>query len=233
MRQDPFSLFRSTFDIRTYRLCRRVLMFHHFPDELDGTADYLVRSTDFEYKETPVASFIASMTQAAMCSSRTGSYFKKSLPKLEFKYTEVQVDETVHEIDAESIKNLPYGVDGTRYQWVDLDSEGLDRRSDRAGRCLVLQAQPRQRHIRPARSGSCPSRPWPRLSGGQQQLLDLAGEGHLDLVQFDGPMAGFYERTAGRRLGAIHAVSSPSRTSIPKTRTFASWTSRAMAFRTS
>ena len=37
VRQDPFSLFRSTFDIRTYRLCRRVLMFHHFPDELNGT----------------------------------------------------------------------------------------------------------------------------------------------------------------------------------------------------
>ena len=32
------------------------------------------------------------------------------------------------------------------------------------------------------------------LSGGRQQLLDLAGEGHLDLVQYDGPMAGFYRR---------------------------------------
>src|SRR5208283_2942404 len=34
------------------------------------------------------------------------------------------------------------------------------------------------------------------LSAGRQQLLDLAGDGHLDLVQFDGPMAGFHERTA-------------------------------------
>ena len=34
VREDPFSLFRSTFDVRTYRLCRRVLMFHHFPEEL-------------------------------------------------------------------------------------------------------------------------------------------------------------------------------------------------------
>jgi hypothetical protein len=50
-RKDPFSLFRSTFDVRTYRLCRRVLMFHHFPEELAGTQDYLVRSTDLEYRE--------------------------------------------------------------------------------------------------------------------------------------------------------------------------------------
>jgi Salmonella virulence plasmid 65kDa B protein len=64
VRQDPFSLFRATFDIRTYRLCRRVLMFHHFPDELNGTVDSLVRSTSFEYKESSVASFIASVTLA-------------------------------------------------------------------------------------------------------------------------------------------------------------------------
>lgn len=44
-RQDPFSAYRATFEVRTYRLCRRVLMFHHFPDEL-GTPDYFVRSTD-------------------------------------------------------------------------------------------------------------------------------------------------------------------------------------------
>eukprot|EP00831_Metopus_contortus_P055545 TRINITY_DN47050_c0_g1_i1.p2 TRINITY_DN47050_c0_g1~~TRINITY_DN47050_c0_g1_i1.p2 ORF type:complete len:118 (+),score=24.80 TRINITY_DN47050_c0_g1_i1:68-421(+) len=33
VRQDPFSTFRAGFDIRTYRLCKRVLMFHQF-DEL-------------------------------------------------------------------------------------------------------------------------------------------------------------------------------------------------------
>ena len=36
-RQDPFSSFRSGFDIRTYRLCRRILMFHQFPNELGKT----------------------------------------------------------------------------------------------------------------------------------------------------------------------------------------------------
>ena len=31
IRQDPFSTYRAGFEVRTYRLCRRVLMFHHFP----------------------------------------------------------------------------------------------------------------------------------------------------------------------------------------------------------
>jgi hypothetical protein len=33
------------------------------------------------------------------------------------------------------------------------------------------------------------------LGGGRQQLLDLAGDGQLDLVELDGPTPGFYERT--------------------------------------
>ncbi len=99
-------------------------MFHHFAEEL-GTPDCLVRSTEFDYKEGPVASFIASVTQSGYVRQPNGSYLKKSLPQLAFDYTEVRVDETVHDIDAQSIENLPYGVDGTRYQWIDLDSEGL------------------------------------------------------------------------------------------------------------
>ena len=39
---DPFSTYRAGFEMRTYRLCQRVLMFHHFPDEPDVGADCLV-----------------------------------------------------------------------------------------------------------------------------------------------------------------------------------------------
>lgn len=39
---DPFSSYRSGFEVRTYRLCQRVLMFHHFPDEVEVGQDCLV-----------------------------------------------------------------------------------------------------------------------------------------------------------------------------------------------
>lgn len=193
IRQDPFSLFRSTFEVRTYRLCRRVLMFHHFPEELSGTIDYLVRSTDFEYQEGSVASFIASVTQLGYTQQPDQTYIKKSLPKLVFQYTTVQVDETVREVDAESIQNLPYGADGSQYQWIDLDSEGLTgvlteqadawyyKRNLGNGTFGPIE----QVLIKPSISA---------LSSARQQFLDLAGEGHLDLVQFEGAMAGFNER---------------------------------------
>ena len=44
----------SGFEVRTYRLCQRVLMFHHFPGELGVGQNCLVRSTDFTYyNESP------------------------------------------------------------------------------------------------------------------------------------------------------------------------------------
>ncbi|WP_280524078.1 SpvB/TcaC N-terminal domain-containing protein, partial [Enhygromyxa salina] len=51
-RQDTFSTNRAGFELRTRRLCRRVLMFHHFSAAL-GPAPYLVASTDFIHDEGP------------------------------------------------------------------------------------------------------------------------------------------------------------------------------------
>ena len=48
VRADAFSQYRSGFEVRTSRLCRRVLTFHHFAEEL-GTADCLVHATAFAY----------------------------------------------------------------------------------------------------------------------------------------------------------------------------------------
>ena len=33
--------------------------------------------------------------------------------------------ETVQSVDADSLENLPIGLDGAAYQWVDLDGEGV------------------------------------------------------------------------------------------------------------
>ena len=83
---------------------------------------------------------------------------------------------------------------------------GIDRRPDRAGRAPgITSATSATAHSAPLEQVT-PKPSLAALSGGRQQLLDLAGEGHLDLVQYDGPMAGFHERTLRRRLGRFHAV---------------------------
>src|SRR5438477_4818205 len=99
-------------------------MFHHFADEL-GTADCLVRSTEFIYNQSPIASFITQVTQSGYVRQPNGDYLKKSLPRLEFEYSQTTVSEEVRDVDAESLKNLPVGANGLEYQWLDLDGEGL------------------------------------------------------------------------------------------------------------
>jgi len=192
-RRDPFSTYRAGFEVRTYRLCRRVLMFHHFPGEPDVGRDCLVRSTDLDYRETPVASFVTGVTQNGYRRAGDG-YLKRSLPTLEFAYSEALIDETIRDVDADTLENLPVGVDGTGYRWVDLDSEGLTGvlteqagtwfyKSNRGeGRLGPLQRVEREPSLA-------------ALGSGRRQLLDLAGDGPLDLVDFAGQVPGFYKRT--------------------------------------
>ncbi|MCG3158139.1 MAG: hypothetical protein DKINENOH_04780 [bacterium] len=202
-RHDSFSSYRAGFEVRTYRLCRRVLMFHHFPDKL-GVDDYLVRSTEFIYKESPIASFITQVTQSGYVL-QNGKYLKKSLPPLEFGYTEAKICKDVREIDDVSLKNLPYGVDGSSYQWMDLDGEGVSGilteqadgwfyKRNLSPKPLVLDDGTEQISARFGPIELVATKPAPALAGNAQ-FLDLAGDGQVDLVQMDGPVRGFYERT--------------------------------------
>jgi RHS repeat-associated protein len=203
-RPDPFSSYRAGFEVRTYRLCQRVLIFHHFPEEPEVGADCLVRSTDLEYRMGAIASFLVSVTQSGYRRRTDGSYLRKSLPPLELEYTEARIDHELREIDPENLDNLPSGLDGARFQWVDLDGEGLPG-------ILTDQAEGwfYKRNLSPVAAGGGGSRaaafapvelvaekPSPgELRTGRQQLLDLAGDGQVDLVELGPPLAGFYERT--------------------------------------
>ncbi len=191
LRQDPFSSYRAGFEVRTYRLCRRALMFHHFAAEL-GTPDCLVRSTEFQYGEGPVASFITAVTQSGFVRRPDDSYRKKSLPPLDFGYTQVEVSSEVREIDPDSLENLPSGLEGA--QWVDLDGEGVSGILTEQGDAWYYKPNLGDGRFGPLESvARKPS--LANLRAGGQQLLDLAGDGQLDLVALEAPTPGFFERT--------------------------------------
>ncbi len=193
VRQDPFSTYRARYEVRTYRLCHRVLMFHHFPDEL-GTPDYLVRATAFTYVQDPIASFITHVTQSGYLRQADGSYLEKSFPSLELSYTPAQIDETVHTVVRESIENLPEGLASAGYHWADLDGEGLSGVITERADGWFYKRNLGGGHFGPMEKvATVPS--LAALSGGRQQFMDLAGDGQLDLVEWTGPVPGFHERT--------------------------------------
>ena len=210
VRLDPQSNYRAGFEVRTYRLCRRVLMFHRF-DELLGDELQLVRSTDIGYDEDPIVSRVVSVTHCSYVPApRTTDppnehrYLKKTLPPLAFEYTRPDIDGTIRDVDADSLENLPDGFDGANYQWIDLDGEGLPGvLSEQADgwfykRNLAPVNLEQQDGRQRARAKFAPvelvaAKPSASIAAGAAQLMDLAGDGQLDLVMLDGPTPGFFE----------------------------------------
>lgn len=197
-RQDAFSSYRAGFEVRTIRLCRKVLMFHHFPNELK-TEDYLVRSTEFSYEESPIASFISGVIQSGYTQTDDNMYLKKSLPPLEFEYSKPPDIEKGDEIeikaiDRENLENIPYGLDDTNYRWVDMDGEGISGILTEQANAWFYKPNLGQGNFGPLQVIEL--KPFfGGLGSRYQQLMDLSGDGQLDLVEFSSPVAGFFERT--------------------------------------
>jgi len=225
-RVDPFSTYRAGFEVRRYRLCRRALMFHDIPEL--GATPCLVRSTDFTYQPDPVATTLRAVHQTAYLRNPVDDSYTvvdrasgeaispRPLPPVEFTYSDAIVDDTLRTLDEASLENLPSGVDGVRYQWVDLDSEGLPGvlteqadgwfytrnvsnlpRDDRGN--VTAPDAAAAGSVRAAFEPATLVAAQPSLAAlnhGRQQLVDLNGEGLQCLVEFDRPIGGFYPRDA-------------------------------------
>lgn len=230
VRPDPLSSYRSTFEVRSYRRCHRVLMFHRFPEL--GADPQLVRSTSLEYDDLPYATAPAIDAELAhLGSTRTGSFLRsisqhghqldatqavfesggvrvltyvtRSLPPVDLEYSRATIDPSVHELVGESLDNLPAGIDEGSYRWIDLDGEGLSGVLTEQGGAWFYKRND-------AEVGDVPSDTRPRLGAlerlstlpapasltGGQQLVDVTGNGRLDLVHFGGALPGYFERTA-------------------------------------
>jgi RHS repeat-associated protein len=204
-RPDPFSSYRSGFEIRTYRTCRRLLMFHQMT-ELGG-APVLVRSTDLIYRTSdapgdpavPPLSLLASVTQTGWVPVIGGGYQTGQLPAIELGYSPLAIDQTQHTADPDSLHNLTGPFDGTRQRWVDLDGEGLQG---------ILTEDDRGWYYKHNVSAWNPGggRPSARFepltalagkpSGRSLTLTDLNGDGNLCAVSFGLPAPGWFEYDA-------------------------------------
>ena len=212
-RKDASSTYRSGFEIRTYRLCRRVLMFHHFPEELGGEP-CLVRSTAFEYRETPIGSFLARVVQSGHRRCREGRNLTRSLPPLDLLYTANPLEDAdftgyrLRDVDPTDIANLPAGIDDREYRLLDLDGEGIAGvLSEQAAAWLY---KPNLGDGRFGATRTVAERPsLAALEEGRQQFMDLTGDGVLDLVDFAPSAPGFFERkpnAAWAGFRAFHAL---------------------------
>jgi RHS repeat-associated protein len=228
LRPDPFSNYRAGFEVRTYRRVQRILFFNNFPAESTAGANCLVRSLDLLYSDqqtptdprNPIYTFLVSATLTGYRQDATLGLVARSMPAVEFTYSQPEIQPDVLTLDPDSLENLPEGFDGSRFQWVDLDGEGLSGILNDTGSSWLykrnlsannLETQPDGTLAARARFGpleSVVALPASTQISPSQRLLDLAGAGQLDVVALSGPDPGFYKRTQDEDFEPFHAFSS-------------------------
>lgn len=188
-RQDPFSTYRQGFELRTRRLCQRVLMFHRIDTE---TPD-LVAVTRFEYTATTAATLLTRAWIEGHGSDNTVGASVLTTPPLDFSYIPATLDERPGVVAPENLHGLPEGLDGSRYRWVDLDMEGIPGfLTEQGGHWFYKRnlGSGRFGHLEPL-----PSLPnFARLQGGAA-VTDFGGDGGLQVVAQSLGVAGYFERS--------------------------------------
>ena len=200
-REDAFSNYKSGFEIRTSRLCRRVLLFHHFSELPGGSA--LVKSLDFEYDTTTKQdfTFLKSITAFGYIKKSDGTYTHKNLPPTEFEYQKHDWNKDVKTIAFEDLTHAPAGLDEARYQFTDLFNEGLSGILTEQGTGWFYKHNLSGGKFEQAKLVS----PKPSFSGlgAQMQLMDLDADGSKQLVSLSNEPKGYFELSDNEEWGGF------------------------------
>lgn len=214
LRPDPFSSYRSGFEIRTYRRVQRILFFNNFPNESGVGANCLVRSLNLAYSDeqtpsdphNPIYTLLASAQVQGYGEGPSGAV-TRALPAVEFTYSAPAIQSNISELDSDSAGNLPEGIDGSRFQWVDLDGEGLSGILSDAGNSWLYKRNLSANNLIAEPGGAVATKalfgpletvfvlPGDSQLAAPRRLLTLSGGGQLDVVTLSGPNPGFYKRT--------------------------------------
>ncbi|MFL5748828.1 MAG: SpvB/TcaC N-terminal domain-containing protein [Niastella sp.] len=190
-RTDAFSSYRAGFEVRTCRLCKRVLLYHYF-NELPG-GEALVKSLQFTYNNNGADGF--TFLQQAVITGYTkhddGSYTQQSLPPFTFTYQPHSWNTDVHTMAPDQVTGLPQGIDDVNYLFVDLYNEGLSGILTEQSGAWLYKSNLGEGRFTPA----IPVMPKPSFTGlsNQLQLQELEADGIKQVVNWQSEPKGFFE----------------------------------------
>ena len=190
-RPDAFSDYKPGFEIRTTRLCRRVLLFHHFPELPGGSA--LIKSLDFGYDTGAEQdfTFLTSITTRGYLKQPDETYSLKNLPPTEFRYQKHDWNAEVKTISTENQVHAPVGLDEAQYQFTDLFGEGLAGILTEQANGWYYKHNLGKGNFEAAQLVS----PKPSFVGlgSVLQLTDLDADGRKQLASFNSATPGYFE----------------------------------------
>lgn len=205
-RPDPFSTYRPGFEVRTRRLCRRVMMFHHF-DQLGGNPA-AVGAITLNYVQDPAGT---TLQQIGYTGYRTdiesGEITRRATPALSFAYSQASMGRHFDPIPETAAHNLPQGLSGMNYRWIDLYGEGLPGILTETDQAWYYKSNLGRGQFG---NQTLVARK-PSNLVGSYALSDFDSDGNPDLVVFAGRQAGYceYDRDAGQWQGYRPFASAP------------------------
>jgi len=201
-RFDPFSDCRSGFEIRSYRLCRRILFFHSFAELEFSPAPYLVRSLDLTYKTfqfdnavyiSQEADFVTAITPVHYKKIAANMYQSKAWPSLSLTYQELNWDKTVRRVSPEDVVGAPSGA-SSGYQWIDLYSEGTVGILTEQAMAWYYKSNLGNGSFERA-SAVLPKPSFTGVAAGALQFQDLNADGTRQVVSVTPHLQGYFELT--------------------------------------
>lgn len=204
-RKDPFSSYRSGFEIRTYRRCNRVMVLHCFDAPDLPHNPYLVKSLELFYdddldlkgnnnKIEGFSCLVKARQNGHKWDATANHYLTKHLPDFDFTYQQHEWNTAVEKVSPENSVHAPMGIDDKQYLWIDLFSEGISGiLTEQAGGWFYKSnlGDGNFSHARPV----APKPSFNGLSSGLVSVQELEGNGIKCLVQYDKEPKGFFKLT--------------------------------------
>lgn len=191
VRSDPFSSYRAGFEVRTYRLCHNILLFHHFAEL--GPTPCLVRATRLNFEQKDEVSFAKTVTEVGYRRKADGSYDAKAMPHLALSYIDFEPTKQSYQ---PLTPNLPGYLGSSGYLLIDLYGEGIPGVLYSDGETTRYWEATGNGRFEPP---TTPIR-WPLDRNLQNQadyaLVSLAGNGRYDLLVTAPDRSGYYECNA-------------------------------------
>ena len=196
LREDPFSSFRSGFEIRTLRRCKRILMLHHIAGgELIGAP--LVKSTNFEYsinKDTNL-SMLRSVKVIGYMKSKSNGYVSSEMPPVSLNYSEFKpYRQKFQSVSVNGNDFPPMALSDPNYTLIDLFGNGLPD--------ILCTTENAYYYWRNLGDGCFERRNVQQnmpsgviLSSPNIAIGDIGGDGLADIIVRTPEISGFYEAT--------------------------------------
>ncbi|MCZ8260625.1 MAG: SpvB/TcaC N-terminal domain-containing protein, partial [Beijerinckiaceae bacterium] len=201
LRQDPVSDCRAGFEIRTWRLAQRVLVFHRFAEL--GSKPVLTRAMTLRYRSlrgvaedavrgAPDGAFLVGVSEHGYGPDAAGDPERLASPTLTFDYALPVFSPRVEDLPTEAIENWPDGAGGSASGFFDLSGEGLPGLLSAEGGAWRYSAN-RGGHFAPI--GLVEPRPVPAPTKDSRDILvDITGDGPLALVSLRPERAGYFRQ---------------------------------------